>query len=407
MNIKNIIIVNDYSFVEGGASNVALRSAIELKKCGYNVTLFSAVGPPMEELKRYGVNCITTEQFDILNNTNRVQAMIQGIWNIKAAKRFSELLKDFDKDSTIIHLHLWCKALSSSIIRVAIKRKYKIVQTLHDYFTVCPNGGLYNYNTQEICKSKPMSKECIFCNCDSRHYYHKIWRIIRQIYQKKKGFMPSGVRDYIYISEMSKQIIREHLPKNSKFYYVRNPIDISKEEKVNVIKNNTFLYVGRLSKEKGVLLLAQAAKELHSRIIFVGDGELKEQIKSIYPEAKITGWLDKNEINKYLNKARALIFPSLWYETLGMTALEAKAKGIPVVVSDKCTARDVIKDNEEGLWFKRGNLQDLKDKMINILDDDLAYTLSNNSYLEYWKEPYDNNNHLRELIKCYNTILND
>ena len=61
----------------------------------------------------------------------------------------------------------WTKALSSSVFDVAFKMNFKVVLTLHDYFTACPNGGYFDYKENKICKRKPLSWKCIKCNCDS------------------------------------------------------------------------------------------------------------------------------------------------------------------------------------------------------------------------------------------------
>lgn len=283
--------------------------------------------------------------------------------------------------------------------------KFKMVITLHNYEIVCPNGGLFNYNSNKICYLKPMSVKCILCNCDSRKYVHKIWRVLRQNKQIKKGLLPSGVNNYIYISEMSKNILKPFLPTNASFYYVKNPIDIKKNESVNVMKNNSFVYVGRLSKEKGCLLFAEAAKDLNIDAIFVGDGELKDRIKKVYPKSRITGWLDKSQVEYELNYARALVFPSLWYETLGLTALEAQAKGVPVIVSDACTAREFIKDKITGLWFKSGDLEDLKEKIKMMMDNNLVKIYGQNSYVNYWENDFSPENHISQLEKVYEDIL--
>lgn len=401
-----VVIINDYSYVNGGASKVAIASAIALRKDNYNVILFSAIAPVFKELTKYGIKVIGICQYDLLNNPSKFSAFMQGIWNKKAEVEMIKLLKTLDIKNTIIHIHSWTKALSSSVVKAVVNYNFKVVLTLHDYFTVCPNGGFYNYKTDEICTLSPMSKKCLICNCDSRHYYYKIWRIIRQNKQMKIGLLPKSIKNYIYISQLSKNVLLPFLPKDAKYFYVKNPVDIEKDKLVDVANNNAFIFIGRLSKEKGCLLFAKAAKELNLNAIFVGDGILKDEILSIYPEAKILGWVNKDAIKIQLSNARALVFPSLWYETLGLTALEAQAKGVPVIVSDTCTAREVIKDKETGLWFKRGDLEDLKSKIVLLMDDSISKTYGENAYKNYWCNDYSVVSHVEQLEKVYASILN-
>lgn len=405
MNLKNIVIVNDHCYINGGASKVAITSAVELRKKGYEVIFFTAVGPVMKELPSCGVRVVNLDQYDILNNPQRMKAFKSGIWNKRAENEFKMLLKELNKENTIVHIHTWTKALSSSVVRTAVNNNFKVVLTLHDYFTVCPNGGFYNYKTEEICTKKPMSSQCILCNCDSRKYMHKIWRVLRQLKQNGKGLTPSGIKNYIFISEKSKNILKPYLPEDANFYYVKNPVDIEKEAPIEVKNNNSFIYIGRLSKEKGCLLFAKAAKELSLNAVFVGDGELRAEIEGIYPKARITGWTDKETIIEELKKARALVFPSLWYETLGLTVLEAQAKGVPAIISNTCTAADIVKNNETGLWFKTGHVEDLKEKIITMLNEGAAEAYGKNAYESYWENDFTIENHVNQLQKVYEKIL--
>lgn len=401
----NIIIVNDYCAVNGGSDKVAVVSAEELSKRGHNVTYFGAVAPICSELLNSKVNMVCLNQQDLWKGKNKAKAFMSGIWNKKAKKDFSTLLDYYDSSDTIIHFHGLTKALTFSVIEAALEKNFKIVFTLHDYFTFCPNGAYYNYRTEKICSYKPLSAQCSTCNCDSKHYYYKIWRLIRHRKIAREGLVADKIKNYIYISETSRKILKPYLCENADFYYVKNPIDIEKEPAVNVRNNNSFVYIGRLSKEKGCVLFAEAAKELNLNAVFVGDGQLREQIKDIYPEAVITGWVDSEAVKKQLQNARALIFPSLWYETLGLTVLEAQAKGVPAIISNTCTATEFVEEHEAGLWFNTGDIQDLKEKIKIMLEDETAEAYGRNAYESYWKNDFTTENHVNQLLKVYEHIL--
>ena len=113
-----------------------------------------------------------------------------------------------------------------------------------------------------------------------------------------------------------------------------------------------YLFVGRLSKEKGVLQLARACKKLDLDITFVGDGDCRDEIHQIYPRAKITGWINsQDEIDNYIRHSRMVIFPSLWYETFGLVVLDSMKNGVPAIVSSHSTASEFIKHKFNGLLF--------------------------------------------------------
>lgn len=97
MKFKTIVVVNDFSFVNGGAGQVAISSAIGLLAKGYRVILFTAVGPVDENLAKQGIEVVCLNQYDILHDPNRMRAIIQGVWNVKAKVVFEKLLRTLNR----------------------------------------------------------------------------------------------------------------------------------------------------------------------------------------------------------------------------------------------------------------------------------------------------------------------
>lgn len=361
MKIENVVIVNDFNYVQGGASKVAIDTARLLKEEIKNVYFFSAVTRKDEEI--FGIKYISTNQNEALKEKNRIKGFINGIYNFKAKREFKKLLKTLDKEHTVIHVHGWTKALSSSVFDIAFKMNFKVILTLHDYFTACPNGGYFNYKENKICKRKPLSWQCIKCNCDSRNYIFKIYRIIRQFVQNKIVKLPKKLKYAIGISDLSIEVLKPTLNPNIKLEKIYNPIDFDEnEEKVDYTKNDYYLYVGRISKEKGVDIFCRAITDLNLKGIAVGDGSEKERLQKKYPNIEFTGWKDSKEVKKYMKKARCLIFPSLWYEGAPLTPLEAMYYGIPCFISECCTAREYVDKNSEYL-FNPYDVEELKRKI--------------------------------------------
>lgn len=361
MEVKTVVIVNDFNYTQGGASKVAIDTARILKEENIKVIFFSAVNKEKEKIN--GVEYVSTNQNEALKEKNKIKGAINGIYNLKAKKDFKRLLNKLDRDTTIIHVHGWTKALSSSIFDVAFKMKFKVVLTLHDYFTACPNGGYFNYKQNTICHLKPLSWKCIKCNCDSRNYGFKLYRVLRQFVQNKIIKLNDKLENVITISEFSEKILKSTLGKNTKITRIYNPIEIGEKiEKIDSNQNQYYLYVGRISKEKGVDLFCQAITELKLKGIAVGDGDEKEKLSKQYPNIEFTGWKNKDEVKEYMKKAKALIFPSRWYETAGLTVLEAQSLGIPTLVSSNSAGSEFVNEKE---WIFK-NLDELKKKIVNL-----------------------------------------
>ena len=242
MDVKNIVVINDFNYVQGGASKVAIDTARLLKDENINVYFFSAVSKKDEEIN--GINYISTNQKEALKEKNIIKGMINGIYNFKARNELKKLLKTLNREDTVIHIHGWTKALSSSIFDIAFKMNFKVVVTLHDYFTACPNGGYFNYKRNEICKFKPLSWKCIKCNCDSRNYLFKIYRILRQFVQNKIVKLPSKLQYAIGISDLSIDVLKSTLNQNIRIEKIYNPIEFDeKEDKIDWKNNDYYLYV--------------------------------------------------------------------------------------------------------------------------------------------------------------------
>ncbi len=406
MVVLNIILINDYAFINGGAGNVAFTTAKSLAKLGDHIILFTSVGPVDKEvMKAKNIEVICLQQYDILHDPSRVRAIIQGIWNSKAQRELSNVLDRFSPKDTIIHIHALSKAVSSSIIPEAKKRGFKIIYHLHDYGIVCPNLGFYNYVTGKICQSKAMGMKCLLTNCDSRSYYHKIWRIARQYVQNNVGKLKQGVDCFIYISQFSLNVLKPYLDNTSRLEFLPNMVNVHKNKRIEAENNKAIIFVGRLSYEKNPQMLARVTKQLGVPVIFIGSGECEKEIKEINSDALITGWVKQEEIENFMKIARVLVFPSKWYEGQPLTIIESKARGIPCLVSDVCAARDEIEDNLDGMLFSPDNDYELKEKLQLCFDDDFIKKMSEYAYKHYWESCYDEYKYCKRLKRIYEETL--
>lgn len=401
-----IIVVNDHGAVTGGAAQVAIASLNALADAGLDVTFVSSVEPIDKSIDTQKVRVENFGFDDLLGNPSRLKAATHGIWDFRCANRFGLVLDEYSPNDTVIHLHTWVKSLSSSVIYEALRRKFKVVVTLHDYFSVCPNGGFYNYVAQKNCLITPMSVTCALTNCDSRSYSHKAWRLVRHLVQNKIGGMPTNIENFISVSDYSENLLRPYLRPGTKFFRVRNPIDIARKLAPTENQSNIFTFVGRLSSEKGATLFAKAAHKADVRAVFVGQGAEDEAVRKVNPDAELLGWNDRVGVISHIRASRAIVFPSLLNETQGLVVTEAAALGIPAIVSDGCAARDSVIDGETGLLFRTGDVDNLMEKIMLLKKDpSLALRLGQAAYDKYWEDPSTLERHVQVLIKCYKEIL--
>ncbi|MCK5547779.1 MAG: glycosyltransferase family 4 protein [Thermoplasmata archaeon] len=139
----------------------------------------------------------------------------------------------------------------------------------------------------------------------------------------------------------------------------------------------TVLFVGRLTRHKGVEYILEASRDIDAKFIVIGGGEYEAELKDIAKSLKVggkvsfAGKVPDSRISKYLSASDVLVLPSTSrLEAFGIAALEAMASGTPVIISNIPGVREVITDGEEGLLVEPMNPEDLAAKISLILGDE-------------------------------------
>jgi len=399
-----VVVLNDFCHVQGGASKVAIDEAVGLAKSGIDVVFLGAVGPICDELRDAPLRVECLDQPQLLDAGRKPGVILQSLWNLKASGRMREILRGRAPGRTIVHLHGYTKALTTSPVRAARSLGFPVVCTLHDFFAACPNGAFFDYATATPCPRRALSLDCVAAHCDKRHYAHKLFRVARAYLQRLLGHFPGAVEHYISLSERSAEILAPYLPADAHLYALPNVVRVKQAPPVEAEHNHRILYVGRLDEEKGVRLLAHAAADLGLPVTFVGDGPLREEVAAL-PGLTVTGWVTPEEVQRHLASARCLVFPSLWYETYGLTVSEAAARGVPAIVSDISAAAERVEDGITGWRFKSGEAADLARCLAMTLDDQRICRAGLAAYRHYWQDAQTPGSHAEGLLRIYRSAL--
>ena len=207
------------------------------------------------------------------------------------------------------------------------------------------------------------------------------------------------------ISKLQRGIVAPYLPKPARVHAIANPIDAPDLGRKLKPASGDFVFVGRISPEKGPFLFADAARRVGIVPVYVGDGPAADELKARYPEAKVLGWQPPDVARAKLREARALIFPSLWYEGQPLSVLEAKALGTPVIVSDVCAGREAIENGVSGLWFKSGDAEALARAILLLKRDTRVAGMSLAAYADYWRDPPTLAAHVKTIVALYCQML--
>ena len=399
----NIIFVCDSMKINGGSTTVALRDAELLKRNGINVTFFTAEAVEMSDFY-----VSSTQQNEFLNYDNPIIGAFCGLYNLKAASAMDNLLNEYDPNDTIVHFHSWLKRLSPSIIRVCAKRKFMCMFTAHDYFLLCPNGGLYNFYSDKICKVNPLSIRCMLTNCDKRNYAQKLYRVLRHMLMQMFILSNYGRNAVVYVSNFEKDIYCAYGYNRFKYSYVlNNRISRNKSNVKKISKEKKYyIYIGRVDKEKGIELFCKAMHELSLEAVVIGSGQLESELIKKYQNdynIRFVGWQARERWYKWLDSAKAIIIPSLLYETSVLIGQEVLDEyDLPIIVSDKCAATEYIKKENGHYYFKNGNIESLKEQITlvekNIIENGQSDIINSG-------EGQTSDEYVTKLIKIYNLLI--
>lgn len=401
----NIVLVGDHAYSSGGVTSVVFDSAIGLKQAGHRPIVFAAAGPVDPRLTAAGVETVCLGQHALESHPSKAAAFVQGVWNRQAIAALRALLATLPRDNSVVHMHSWAKATSPAVAGPIRESGLPAVYTLHDYFLMCPTGGFFNYPGKHVCSLEPMSAACLTSNCDARNPVRKVWRCMRQFALDHLFHLPDVFSDYIYITQFQVGAVGRYLPSGVRTHVVSNPIGSENLGPKPAPASGDFVFVGRLSPEKGPLVFAEAARRAGVTPVFIGDGPMRDELRAAYPEARLEGWKTVGEARAAMRAARALVFPSLWWEAQGLTAFEAKALGTPVVVSDGCAAAEAVEHGVSGLRFRTGDADSLAEALRALKDDAVVARMSEAAYTSYWADPPDLDRHLRAILAIYRDML--
>ncbi len=272
-----IVILADHAFAEGGAPQVAIASAVALARRGHAITYLHAVGQS-GDARFEGVANLTRIGLGGRDVWDKpfASAARDGIWNRAAARDLAAVLAPLRGPDTLIHVHQWTRGFSPAAFAAIRAAGLPLAISLHDYFIACPTGLKFRFDRREPCTLRPMSLPCLLAPCDPRSRAHKAVRIARS-FAAARALAGQDVTA-IHVSEAGRRTIGADLPGAWRQEVIENPIETAPAPAPRAHPGNRIVYCGRLTEEKGVLLVARAARMAGVPALFIGEGPMRAAI---------------------------------------------------------------------------------------------------------------------------------
>ena len=405
-----ILLVNKYHYVRGGSETYYFGLAQLLQEAGHKVIFFSMQDEknrPCEQSEYFVSNVEFNGNLSVMQ---KVKAAMRMVYSLEAKKKISALLEKEKPD--IIHINLFHRVMTASIVDVAKKYRIPVVFTMHDLNCICPNHTMLDHG--KICEA------CLhgnYLNCVKRVCFKNsrakcMMAAIESEFNKISGLY-NKIDLFITPSEFYKNKMLESGLTKSKVICLRNflPEKISISYKQE--KESYYLYFGRLSEEKGVMTLLKAVQRVPNvRLEIAGTGPIEGTLQDyvhkmqLQKRVRFNGFLSGRALKDIVAGAKCIVLPSEWYENGPYSIMEAMAVGKPVIVSDEGGLPEIVENEKSGFVCQSFDTESLTNCIRKMEElEDRQYNQMSKYAATQATEMFDAEQYLKNLISEYKKLL--
>ena len=305
----------------------------------------------------------------------------------------------------LVHCHNTFPLISPAVYYAALHCKVPVVQTVHNFRFLCPNGLFYRGGNicEECLKSGLLTAVKHGCYRNSRVQT----AVVVLMLKVHRALGTYGKINYVFLTQFNREKFRA-LPGFSEDRAFVKPnfeyIDLQPAAPEE-IDHNKYVFVGRLDGYKGVGFLLEAWKRAGGKQLYIyGDGELAPAVKAAVkenPNIHFMGFQPVQKVWQELRTCEAMVLCSELYESFGLTVLESFAAGAPVVCSDIGNPGNIVCKAEGGLLYETHNLEDFLDKLEKISQNREKYS---KNALKAYEEIYTPKANYEQLKKIYEEV---
>ena len=390
-----ILLVHNYYQQRAGEYAAVTRQMALLRQHGHDLLLYSKDNQ-------------TINDFGLLE---KVRFFPNAVFSKAVYNEVLELVEREQPD--VAHVHNVYPLISPALYQALKEAQVPIVQTLHNFRFLCTNS--YFYVNGRICERCKYGNtwHAIRHRCYQESYPLSALYAFIIAHHRRVGTF-KHIDRFIALNDFTRQtIIESGLTTANKVTVLGNFLaEPLSEPGSYTTRQPFFLFVGRLSAEKGVDTLIHAMAQVpHFNLKILGTGieqeRLEEQVKQLrLNNVEFLGWVDGEEKWRLLRDATATVIPSVWYEQFPTVALESLSVGTPIVGSNLGGIPSLVLHEKTGLLFKATEASDLA-KQLNHLaaSPHLGYEMGQNGR-QHILSHYVASVHYKKLIDIYRYVAN-
>jgi glycosyltransferase involved in cell wall biosynthesis len=326
-----------------------------------------------------------------------MRAFCAGIFNPWSRKRVAALLEEFKPDIVLIK-NLF-PFISPAILPVIRHAGVPIVMFVANYRLMCPNG--LHMSKGKTCEKCLGGREynCVINNCEG-NLFKSTGYALRNTVARVTGLYQRNISAFVCASRFLKKRLTEAGFDSGRMHLIPNVVPEFPEE-IEATVGSYVGYVGRISREKGVHVLFEAARKC-PEIRFRLAGRVAEDFhlpNPLPPNVELVGFLNGEELAAFYRDARFVVSTSECFETFGMSVGEAMQHGKAVIVSRIGVFPEFVADGERGLLFETGNATELADKIHTLWADPERCMAMGRAGREWAHQEYSPEAYYARLIK--------
>jgi glycosyltransferase involved in cell wall biosynthesis len=387
-NMNILIVHNRYAFA-GGEDEAFATEAGLLRRHGHHVL-------------------VHTQDNRAIDSASRWSTGVRSVWSRGDYAAVRQLISKNNVE--LMSVHNFFPLVSPSIYYAARAEGIPVVQTLHNYRLLCPAATfLRDGKICEDCLGRAIPWPGMVHKCYRKSFIqtgavagmisaHKLlgtWRRMVDCYVALTPFM----RDKFVAGGFPPERIR--VKPNS----VEDTGAGSGQE-------DHFLFVGRLSEEKGAAVLLRAWKTARTsrKLKIIGTGPDEMNLRAMaagLPNVEFLGQVSAERVRAEMGGAAALVFPSIWYEGLSRVVIESFSKGTPIIASDVGPLSTIVKDGQNGVLFEMGNSADLAAKLSAFPAVGKTLAGLRKSARDEYERFYSDDVVYRSLIEIYRSTMSE
>lgn len=331
-----ILIVHNHYRQRGGEDAVVACESELLRNRGHAVELFEKTNEGVRGL-RYALN---------------------SIWSRTTTSEIKRVIARFNPQ--VAHIHNVFHAISPAVYGAIGAQGIPIVQTLHNFRLFCIRGTFErDAGVCERCAGHSHLPG-VMLKCYRESLPASVLLAANLQMHRFLRTFENNVSQFVALNDFCMEKFVECGIARDRITVKPNFVDIQDPGEGRARAGG--LYVGRMSAEKGVRVLAKALTLAPSAFTAIGDGVEVSALRVVNC-VELVGFAEWNHVMERMRGAEYLVMPSIWYETFGLVIIEAFACRLPVIASNIGAMAELVEDGKTGLLFEAGSAEDLAAKI--------------------------------------------